>query len=391
MPLMAGKVFKKRNLEVALEYRYIDTDEQLQEVVEACLEVSVIALDTEFARFNTYYPIVGLIQIYTGAVCFLVDPLSVSSIEPLKTVMAERSLLKVLHACSEDMEVFQYALGIVPAPVYDTQIASAALGVGFSLGYQALVEHYLDISLSKDQTRSDWLARPLTKSQLDYAALDVIHLLEVYKVQFSALKGGQKLGWVEEESLGLGQEIPTVSAPKDCYKKIKGLWQLNRIQLNLLKDLCSWREITARKEDIPRNRVVDQKSLVLIVKEGITSMRAFQNSAGMTSKQVRKYGEQIKIVQAKAKLVPEEGCPEIFLRTDAPINNKKLKRLKRIVEERALSLSIAPELLTKRRHLEKLIRSEDAQGKYHLPGELGGWREAVIGKALLAELLEPSS
>lgn len=373
------------------EYRYIDTDEQLQEVVDACLEVSVIALDTEFARTDTYYPIVGLIQIYTGAECFLIDPLSVSSIEPLKAVIEAPSLLKVLHACSEDMEVFQYALGVVPAPVYDTQIASAALGVGFSVGYQALVEHYLEISLSKDQTRSDWLARPLTTSQLDYAALDVIHLLEVYKVQLKELEGGPKLDWVEAESLGLGQGIPTVAAPEDSYKKFKGLWQLDRVQLNLLKSLCTWREITARKEDIPRNRVVDQKSLIAIVKEEITGKQEFQSQAGLNSRQVRKYGDEIQILQSEAKLVPEEDCPEIVIRTDAPINNNKLKRLKRVVEERARSLSVAPELLTKRRHLEKLIRSEDEQGQYHLPGELGGWRESVIGAALLAELSEPGS
>ena len=376
---------------MAPEYRYIDTDEQLQEVVQACLAVSVIALDTEFTRTNTYYPIVGLIQIYTGAECFLIDPLSVSSIEPLKAVLEAPSLLKVLHACSEDMEVFQYALGIVPVPVYDTQIASAALGVGFSVGYQALVEHYLDISLSKDQTRSDWLVRPLTASQLDYAALDVIHLLEVYKVQLEELEGGPKLDWVEAESLGLGQGIPTVAAPEESYKKFKGLWQLSRTQLNLLKDLCTWREITAREEDIPRNRVVDQKSLISIVKEEITSKQDFQSQAGLNSRQVRKYGDVIQVIQSEAKLVPEEDCPEIVIRTDAPINNKKLKRLKRVVEERARSLSVAPELLTKRRHLEKLIRSEDEQGRYHLPVELGGWREAVIGEALLAELSNPRS
>ncbi len=376
---------------MAPEYRYIDTDEQLQEVVQACLAVSVIALDTEFTRTNTYYPIVGLIQIYTGAECFLIDPLSVSTIEPLKAVLEAPSLLKVLHACSEDMEVFQYALGIVPVPVYDTQIASAALGVGFSVGYQALVEHYLDISLSKDQTRSDWLVRPLTASQLDYAALDVIHLLEVYKVQLEELEGGPKLDWVEAESLGLGQGIPTVAAPEESYKKFKGLWQLSRTQLNLLKDLCTWREITAREEDIPRNRVVDQKSLISIVKEEITSKQDFQSQAGLNSRQVRKYGDVIQVIQSEAKLVPEEDCPEIVIRTDAPINNKKLKRLKRVVEERARSLSVAPELLTKRRHLEKLIRSEDEQGRYHLPVELGGWREAVIGEALLAELSNPRS
>lgn len=376
---------------MAPEYRYIDTDEQLQEVVQACLAVSVIALDTEFTRTNTYYPIVGLIQIYTGTECFLIDPLSVSSIDPLKAVLEAPSLLKVLHACSEDMEVFQYALGIVPLPVYDTQIASAALGVGFSVGYQALVEHYLDISLSKDQTRSDWLARPLTASQLDYAALDVIHLLEVYKVQLEDLEGGPKLDWVEAESLGLGQGIPTVAAPEESYKKFKGLWQLDRKQLNLLKDLCTWREITAREEDIPRNRVVDQKSLISIVKDEITSKQDLQSQAGLNSRQVRKYGDVIQVIQSEAKLVPEEDCPEIVIRTDAPINNKKLKRLKQVVEERARSLSVAPELLTKRRHLEKLIRSEDEQGRYHLPVELGGWRKAVIGEALLAELSNPRS
>ncbi|MGV0033460.1 MAG: ribonuclease D [Candidatus Azotimanducaceae bacterium WSBS_2022_MAG_OTU7] len=376
---------------MAPEYRYIDTDEQLLEVVAACLDVSVIALDTEFVRTNTYYPIVGLIQIYTGAECFLIDPLSVSSIEPLKAVIEAASLLKVLHACSEDMEVFQHAIGVVPAPVYDTQIASAALGVGFSVGYQALVEHYLDISLSKDQTRSDWLARPLTTSQLDYAALDVIHLLEVYKVQLEELEGGSKLDWVEAESLGLGQGIPTVAAPEESYKKLKGLWQLDRKQLNLLKTLCTWREITARKEDLPRNRVVDQKSLISIVKEAITGKQAFQSQAGLNSRQVRKYGDEIQVLQAEAKLVLEEDCPDIVIRTDAPINNKKLKRLKQVVEERARRLNVAPELLTKRRYLEKLIRSEDERGQYHLPGELGGWREAAIGEALLAELAEPKS
>ena len=376
---------------MAPEYRYIDTDEQLLEVVDACLDVSVIALDTEFARTNTYYPIVGLIQIYTGAECFLIDPLSVTSIEPLKAVIEAASLLKVLHACSEDMEVFQHAIGVVPAPVYDTQIASAALGVGFSVGYQALVEHYLDISLSKDQTRSDWLARPLTTSQLDYAALDVIHLLEVYQVQLEALEGGAKLDWVEAESLGLGQGIPTVAAPEESYKKLKGLWQLDRKQLNLLKTLCTWRELTARKEDLPRNRVVDQKSLIYIVKEAITSKQEFQRQAGLNSRQVRKYGDEIQVLQAEAKLVLEEDCPDIVIRTDTPINNKKLKRLKRVVEERARRLNVAPELLTKRRHLEKLIRSEDERGQYHLPGELGGWREAAIGEALLAELAEPKS
>lgn len=371
-----------------VEYLYVDKAEQLSAVVDACREVSVIALDTEFARFNTYYPIVGLIQIYTGQECFLIDPVSIGNIDGLIPVMTDSSLLKVLHACSEDMEVFQHAIGVTPQPVYDTQIAGAALGVGFSVGYQALVEHYLSISLPKDQTRSDWLARPLTSEQLDYAALDVIHLLQVYKAQCVELSSGPKLQWIDAESAGLGKNIPTQMAPEDCYKKFRGLWQLSRHQLNLLKVLCAWREVTARSEDVPKNRIVDQKSLISIVKEGINNKQAFQNVANMSPRQVRKYGDEILFLQSEAKLLPEHECPELVDRTDAPINNKKLKRLREVVEQRAKILSVAPELLTKRRHLEKLIRSEDAQGKYYLPSELGGWREAVIGEALLAVLAD---
>ena len=131
---------------------------------------------------------------------------------------------------------------------------------------------------------------------------------------------------------------------------------------------------------------MDQKSLVKIVKENIASVKEFQKIAGMTSRQVKKYGDEIKVLQLEARCVSEENCPPLVDRTDAPINNKKLKRLKQVVESCALTLSVAPELLSKRRHLEKLIRSEDKQGRYHLPDELSGWRENVIGEPLLSEL-----
>ncbi|MBO6657377.1 MAG: ribonuclease D [Pseudomonadales bacterium] len=367
------------------EYIYIEHTSDLEQVVDACRGISAIALDTEFARFNTYYPIVGLIQIYTGELCFLIDPVAAGDISPIVDVLVDPDVIKVLHAGSEDMEVFQYALGIVPTPVYDTQLASAVLGVGFSIGYQALVEHYLGISLPKDQTRSDWLARPLSPEQLDYAALDVIHLLQVYEAQQKLLIGTEKLGWVASESAHLGQDIPTMALPEEAYLKFKGLWQLDRRQLNQLKVLCAWREVTARKENVPRNRVVDQKALMSIVRERCDSRHGYKE-AGMSPRQVRRYADEMMFIQSEAKLVPEEGCPQRIERTDAPVNNRKLKLLRQVVDETAKSISVAPELLIKRRHLEKLIRSEDSQGAYHLPEELLGWRESVIGHALISAL-----
>lgn len=368
-------------------YQLVTDQAGLNAVVDTCLEKAVIAMDTEFARFNTYYPIVGLIQIYDGSTCWLIDPLALDDLEPLARLLTADSLLKVFHAGSEDMEVFQYALDVVPSPVFDTQIAGAALGVGFSMGYQAMVEHYLQISLPKDQTRSDWLARPLSAGQLDYAALDVIHLLEVYSLQADALAASGKRSWVDDECASMGQDIPTIMPPEECYLRLKGLWQLSRRELEVLRQLCAWREEKARLENVPRNRVLDQKALLSVARhEGL--QRGDLQNLGMMPRQVRKFGDAVIAVVDKAMAVPEEDCPQLIERTDAPVNNRKLKRLRQVVDEAARRHSVAPELLTKRRHLEKLIRSEDASGEYHLPGELTGWREAIVGNALLSALTE---
>ncbi|MBT4161955.1 MAG: ribonuclease D [Gammaproteobacteria bacterium] len=372
----------------SVNYIYVDSTDQLEAMAQACRVVDVLAVDTEFARFNTYYPIVGLVQIYTGKACYLIDPLDIEDLGPLAELLVDQSILKVFHACSEDMEVFQHALGIVPSPVFDTQISGAVLGVGFSMGYQAMVEHYLDISLPKDQTRSDWLARPLSSDQLDYAALDVIHLLQVYEKQFLALEESSKQAWVEAESLALGRDIPTMIDPELYYIKIKGLWQLDRKQLNLLRTLCAWREQTARTENKPRNRIVDQKALVTIVRQGIDDRQGFQQEAKMTPRQVRKYADNILFLMDEANLVPENECPPKVKREDTPVSSTKLNHLRQIVEQRAEALTVAPELLTKRRHLEKLIRSGNGSAGYQLPEELLGWREQAIGQALLEALAE---
>ena len=366
---------------------YIDSVAGLAQIHAACHDVEVIAVDTEFARFNTYYPIVGLIQIYTGSICFLVDPLPIDDLSSLAELLTRADLLKVFHACSEDMEVFQHKLGVTPTPVHDTQIAGAVLGIGFSLGYQALVEHYLGISLPKDQTRSDWLARPLSNEQLDYAALDVIHLLQVYHKQAAALAGTPKAAWVRAESENLGADIPTMVDPEVAYLKLKGLWQFDRFELNQLKALFAWRENKARQDDVPRNRVADQKALMAIVKQGLSTRHALQHQASMTPRQVRKYGDDILLIREKAGLVPETDCPPQILREDLPVSSSKLKQLKKVVEAKARELAIAPEMLTKRRHLEALLRSGET-GQYALPKALTGWREEAVGRDLLGALLE---
>lgn len=159
---------------------WIEQDTELAELCQRWRQQAAIAVDTEFMRTSTFYPIAGLIQIGDGKGCYLIDPLAIQDFTPLRDLLLDESVTKVLHSCSEDLVVFQRLLGIVPAPLFDTQIAAAFAGYGFSLGYAGLVKAVLNTEIPKEETRSDWLQRPLSVAQLKYAALDVAHMLIVY-------------------------------------------------------------------------------------------------------------------------------------------------------------------------------------------------------------------
>ena len=378
------------------EFEYITSSERLDEIVGQCLLKSAVAIDTEFARFNTYYPIVGLIQIYDGVSCYLVDPLEVGDFSYLGNLLSDKSVTKVLHACSEDMEVFQHSLGVLPEPIFDTQIAAAALGVGFSLSYQNLIEFYTSLRIPKGETRSDWLKRPLTKAQLDYAAVDVIHLLHVYELQKFGLIKSDKTHWVAQECSKILKDIPTQIEPEAYYQKVKNSWRLDRRQLSLLQSLCAWREVKARSLDVPRNRVVEEKSLFQIAQFGgdgtasepstLDRRGMLQHQAGLSPRQIRKFGaELMKLVEA-IRNKPEHELLERIRKPNMPVNGQSLEILKKLVEETAKKLSVAPEMLAKRRLLEQLLRSADEAGEYRLPTALSGWRRDVIGDVLLQSL-----
>src|SRR5690606_1721940 len=159
---------------------WIAQDSELAELCARWRQQAALAIDTEFMRSETFYPIAGLLQFGVGKVCYLIDPLAINDFEPLRELLLDEAVTKVLHSCSEDLEVFQRWLNVVPAPLFDTQIAAAFAGYGFSLGYAGLIKAVLNIEIPKEETRSDWLQRPLSVAQLKYAALDVAHMLIVY-------------------------------------------------------------------------------------------------------------------------------------------------------------------------------------------------------------------
>ncbi|MEX2488472.1 MAG: ribonuclease D [Pseudomonadales bacterium] len=373
---------------MSLPIRYVDDAQALDEAVAACRHVSVVSIDTEFMRSKTYYPIVGLVQIYDGTTAWLVDPVAIDDISPISSVLGDAKILKVFHACSEDLEVFERCLGTLPRPVFDTQIAGAAAGKGYSVGYQGLVEELLSVSIPKEETRSDWLQRPLTAKQIEYAALDVIYLQQMYNQLVELLSGTGKLEWIEEECEAVLEETVITTNPDKFYLRMKTAWRLDRQQLNVLKTLCAWREVTARRLDIPRNWVVDDKVLFTIAKSGLADKRDLKEKALMASGQIRKYGEEILALADQARQVPLEQCPPPVLRPARAPDTETMTKIQQMIDDKAQALNVSRELLARKKHLEQLFGSLEDNGGYRLPPILSGWRKKVIGDDLLKVLNE---
>ncbi len=164
-----------------MNYQIISQVGDLQRVCLAARDADVVMLDTEFVRTRTFFPQLGLIQMFDGENLSLIDPTVLDEMTPFVELLQDTSVLKVLHACGEDLEVFQNAFGCTPFPMVDTQIMAAFLGYGLSTGFAALVQDQLQVELDKSESRTDWLARPLSDKQLEYAAADVFYLLPMYE------------------------------------------------------------------------------------------------------------------------------------------------------------------------------------------------------------------
>ncbi|HEX5842407.1 MAG TPA: ribonuclease D, partial [Pseudomonas sp.] len=245
---------------MAIDIHWIVDDASLAQHCATWRSLPFVAVDTEFMRVDTFYPIAGLLQVSEGERAYLIDPLLISDWSPFADLLQDQAVVKVLHACSEDLEVFLRLTGSLPAPLFDTQLAAGYLNLGFSMGYSRLVQAVLNIELPKGETRSDWLQRPLSETQISYAAEDVLHLAEVYGALKQQLSE-EKYAWVLEDGAelvaGLGREVD----PELAYREAKLAWKLSRQQLAVLQALCAWRELQARVRNQPRNRVLREHSL----------------------------------------------------------------------------------------------------------------------------------
>ncbi len=367
---------------------FIDNDQQLAQFCQQWQKAAVLALDTEFIRTDTFYPIAGLLQVSDGSGSFLIDPLAIEDFSPLSALLADESLVKVLHSCSEDLEVFERLLGQLPRPLFDTQIAAAFDGYGFSLGYQRLTEDMLQVHVAKGETRSNWLQRPLTDSQKHYAALDVEYLPEIYQRLRDSLETKGRLDWCFDECGQLEPRFRDNSNIGIYYLKIKSAWKLDGQQLTLLKTLSRWREQAARELDIPRNRLLKERPCLEIARSMPASLKQLSAIEDIGPKTVRRYGEHILLLVKEVSQLHESALDSPLPRPLPISTGSLLKQLKACVRHRAEQLGLAQELLARKKDYEQLLWSGIEGGEYSLTDSLSGWRKAVIGDELLTKLAE---
>lgn len=363
-----------RDVSLSPDVTYVTSERRLAELCERWCALPAIGLDTEFVRTDTFYARAGLFQIADGEGRYLVDPLEVGAAESMAGVLASTTVTKVIHACGEDVELLRQFFGVVPQRVFDLQLGVAFAGGPYSVSYAGLVERYLGEAVEKDHTRSDWLQRPLSEDQLRYAAQDVEYLLPVYQALVDALAGDSRSDWVLEESQTRVEEAAQIPESKTYYRGVSGAHRLSPRRLETLRQLCRWREETARAEDRPRNRIVADKALLTIAADNATTRNDLRES--LSPRAVRRYGETLLDLIEDAADVPDSELPHAIPPPVQQKHGELIGQLREFARARAADLGLAEELIARRRLVEDFVRAH-IRGD-GLPAKFRGWRADVV-------------
>ena len=347
----------------------------LKKFCNKCIKEKVLAIDTEFIRENTYYPVLCLVQIASDSFSAVIDPLSDIDLQPFLKILSNKNILKVFHAGRQDIEIFFNLTGKIPTPIYDTQIAAMFCGLGDQVSYDGLVDKFLGIKINKESQFSNWLQRPLTKKQVKYALADVNHLIKIFPLMKKVIKESNREEWVKKEFEHLTNKKIYDINPIEVWKKIKIRNPKSEI-LNILRYLAEWREIECKKRNIPKNRLIRDEVLVTLSQLKPNDIFSIKKLRGMPKVfNDKDLNTILKIIKFSCK-IESEKWPKI------PKQSKKLNVNKASLDLLKLLLSYCSQ---KSGLAEKLIADTD-ELRLILDGQQAdlevfkGWRYDIFGK-----------
>ena len=358
----------------------ITDTEALLSACSALATHDYVTVDTEFLREQTFWPQLCLIQMAGPGLEFLIDPLSEAiDLEPFFRLMANKEVVKVFHAGRQDIEIVFSKAGIIPEPIFDTQIAAMVCGFGESVGYVNLVKKVISVDVDKGARFTDWSRRPLSRKQLEYALGDVTHLRDVYHFLVRELETSGRSHWLAEEMATLCAPETYVTKPEDAWKRLK-MRVKSRRALAVLMELAAWREAEAQGQNVPRNRVLRDEALYDIANQAPTSLEKL-GALRSLSQGFSKSQRARDIIDAVQKGRDRD------IATVPPLKNGRqlsaeatafVDLLRVLLKANAAHYGVAPRLIADAGDLES-IAVEDAPD---VPA-LKGWRRELFGEDAL--------
>lgn len=336
----------------------------------------LLALDTEFERVSTFFPIPGLVQLGLGPEFCLVNPSVAERSAVFREMLADPDRPKLLYAMSEDLELFRHWLGIEPAGLLDLQIGAALAGAGFSVGYARLVETLFGHTLDKSATRSDWLARPLSEAQERYALDDVRFLKPLYNWVMDKLQERGLADALEEESNRFADDLSSQVEADQYYLKIRGGWRLSPARQGVLKALADWRELECRRRDRPRSRVLSDNALINIADRAPSSAGALAGAPEVPPVVVRRYGELLLETVRQALVEPALDI-EVIVPPLTRDEQGTYKQIKRLLAAAAEQREVPVELVAPRRRIEALVQAGGNEQELARNLLFQGWRQTL--------------
>jgi ribonuclease D len=340
-----------------------------------------VTVDTEFLRETTYYPLLCLVQVAGPDDAFIIDPLAEGiDLKPLFDLMNDKSVLKVFHAARQDVEIFVNLCGQVPAPMFDTQIGAMVCGFGESVSYENLVRKLAGAGLDKGSRFTDWSRRPLSERQLRYALEDVTHLRIVHQELMKRLDKSGRISWVAAEMAILEDPATYQVDPEDAWKRLKTRTNSRRF-LGITKAVAAFREIEARKRDIPRSRILKDEAILELAANPPKSINDLNNLRSVP----RGFGEgklgpALMEAIARGQNMPNDELPKIAADEPLPEGLGPLvDLLKVLLKMKAESSGVAQRLIANTDDLERLAADDNAQ-----VNALTGWRLDLFGRDALA-------
>mgnify|MGYP001240613804 CR=1 FL=1 len=359
----------------------------LKSLIATARKTDAVALDTEFVWERTYFPRLGLIQIgLSDEECFLIDPLSFDNLSPLGDLLTDRSVVKIVHDAPQDLIILGRATDSVPQNIFDTRLAAGFADLPATLSLANLTHELLDIALKKSETRTNWLQRPLSKEQIDYALDDVRYMRAIRILILSRIIGPKIRSWLQEELNLLNNPANYAQNNiEERYLKVRGVSRLDRQGLAILQKLTIWREGVAKKFDRPRGHILKDQTMVEIAQIKPEAIPSLKSISQLSDKARSRYGEAIVAICAKAQTIPQNQYP--LQPRPLRLNNsekKRLERLHNLIELKCAMLGISPEIIGNSSECKKLVKtlSNDSQTESPDLRQTSGWRKTFLQEFL---------